>query len=168
MHQQLQSRNCQIIAVDNSEAMVKRLAAGLQSMPEIKLEVRCEDIRALEIENASVVVLNFTLQFIPVEDREALLAKIYRGILPGGLLILSEKLAFEDERQQFLQTEMHHLFKKMQGYSDMEISQKRTALENVLMAESFMAHQQRLTKVGFSSVELWFQYFNFSSMIALK
>ncbi len=168
MQQQLKARQCQIIAVDNSEAMVNRLRNGLQSMPEINLDVRCADIRDIDIENASVVVLNFTLQFIPVEDREALLAKIYRGILPGGLLILSEKLAFDDPRQQNLQTEMHHLFKKMQGYSEMEISQKRTALENVLIAESFTVHQQRLTRVGFSSVELWFQYFNFSSMIALK
>jgi tRNA (cmo5U34)-methyltransferase len=64
--------------------------------------------------------------------------------------------------------DMHHLFKKAQGYSDMEISQKRTALENVLIAESFATHRQRLSKVGFSSVEVWFQYFNFASMIALK
>jgi tRNA (cmo5U34)-methyltransferase len=60
------------------------------------------------------------------------------------------------------------VFKKAQGYSDMEISQKRTALENVLIAESFVTHRQRLSKVGFSSVEVWFQYFNFASMIALK
>jgi tRNA (cmo5U34)-methyltransferase len=83
-------------------------------------------------------------------------------------LILSEKLAFDDERQQALQIDMHHHFKKMQGYSDLEISQKRSALENVLLAESFAVHQQRLLMAGFNSVELWFQYFNFASMIALK
>jgi len=168
MHQQIKAKNCQIVAVDNSEAMVSRFRSGLQAIADAKIDVRCADIREIEVVNASVVVLNFTLQFIPVEDRELLLAKIWRGLLPGGLLILSEKLVFDDDKQHELQMDMHHLFKKAQGYSDMEISQKRTALENVLIAESFAAHRQRLSKVGFSSVEVWFQYFNFASMIALK
>lgn len=168
MHQQITAQNCQIVAVDNSEAMVSRFRLGLQAIPDAKIEVHCADIRHIEIVNASVVVLNFTLQFIPVEDRELLLAKIWQGLLPGGLLILSEKLAFDDDKQHELQMNMHHLFKKAQGYSDMEISQKRTALENVLIPESFAMHRQRLSKVGFSSVEVWFQYFNFASMIALK
>jgi tRNA (cmo5U34)-methyltransferase len=168
MHQQITAQNCQIVAVDNSEAMVSRFRLGLQAIPDAKIEVHCADIRHIEIVNASVVVLNFTLQFIPVEDRELLLAKIWQGLLPGGLLILSEKLAFDDDKQHELQMDMHHVFKKAQGYSDMEISQKRTALENVLIPESFAMHRQRLSKVGFSSVEVWFQYFNFASMIALK
>ncbi len=168
MHQQIKAENCQIVAVDNSHAMVSRLRSGLEMMPNIKIDVQCADIRDTEIVNASVVVLNFTLQFIPIEDRELLLAKIWKALLPGGVLILSEKLAFDDDRQHELQMDMHHLFKKAQGYSDMEISQKRTALENVLIAESFATHRQRLSKVGFSSVEVWFQYFNFASMIALK
>jgi tRNA (cmo5U34)-methyltransferase len=168
MHQQITAQNCQIVAVDNSEAMVSRFRLGLQAIPDAKIEVHCADIRHIEIVNASVVVLNFTLQFIPVEDRELLLVKIWQGLLPGGLLILSEKLAFDDDKQHELQMDMHHLFKKAQGYSDMEISQKRTALENVLIPESFAMHRQRLSKVGFSSVEVWFQYFNFASMIALK
>lgn len=168
MHQQITAQNCQIVAVDNSQAMVNRFQSGLQMMPDTKIKVECADIRDIEIVNASVVVLNFTLQFIPIEDRELLLAKIWHGLLPGGLLILSEKLTFDDDKQHELQMEMHHLFKKAQGYSDMEISQKRTALENVLIAESFATHRQRLSKVGFSSVEVWFQYFNFASMIALK
>jgi len=108
------------------------------------------------------------LQFVPLADRAALLEKIYQGMLPGGVLILSEKLVFEDERQQALQVDMHHHFKKMQGYSELEISQKRSALENVLLAESFSTHRLRLLAAGFSSVEIWFQYFNFASMIALK
>ena len=120
------------------------------------------------IENASMVVLNFTLQFLPLEDRKLLLAKIYNGLLPDGALIISEKLAFDDARQQALQVDLHHAFKKAQGYSELEISQKRTALENVLIPETFAQHQQRLKSVGFSSAELWFQYFNFASFIALK
>jgi len=169
MRDQIRVKNCRIIAVDNSEAMVQRFRQNFQpDVDKPDIELICGDIRDLTIERASVVVLNFTLQFIPVNDRAALLAKIYQGMLPGGVLILSEKLCFEDSRQQLLQIEMHQHFKQMQGYSDLEISQKRTSLENVLLPETFFVHQKRLLAAGFSSAELWFQYFNFASMIALK
>ncbi len=168
MRRQINAKNCRIVAVDNSEAMLNRFRQSLQPNSGVPVEVLCRDIRDVEIKNASMVVLNFTLQFIPIADRERLLANIYRGLLPGGILILSEKLAFEDEQQQALQTDMHHLFKKAQGYSELEVSQKRAALENVLISEAFSTHQQRLMKAGFNSVEVWFQYFNFASMIALK
>lgn len=169
MRHQIEAENCRIIAVDNSAAMVTRFQQALQQdQASVAVEVLCQDILEVAIEKASVVVLNFTLQFIPLEHRFDLLQKIYRGLLPGGILILSEKLKFDDERQQELQTQMHHAFKKAQGYSDLEISQKRTALENVLIPETFVRHQQRLRQVGFSSAEVWFQYFNFASIIALK
>jgi len=169
MRHQIEAENCRIIAVDNSPAMVTRFQEILQKdQAPVAVEVLCADIREVAIENASVVVLNFTLQFIPLEDRLDFLQKIYQGLLPGGILILSEKLKFDDDRQQELQTQMHHAFKKAQGYSDLEISQKRTALENVLIPETFAQHQNRLQQVGFSSAEVWFQYFNFASIIALK
>jgi tRNA (cmo5U34)-methyltransferase len=169
MRQQISAARCRIVAIDNSEAMLARFKKNL--IPDTEkppVDILCADIRAIGINRASVVVLNFTLQFVPVTDRLPLLQKIYQGMLPGGVLILSEKLAFEDPRQQALQTDMHHHFKKTQGYSDLEISQKRSALENVLLAESFTVHKQRLLDAGFESVEIWFQYFNFASMIALK
>lgn len=169
MREQIKAKHCRIVAVDNSESMVNRFKQNLiadENKPEI--DIHCADIRNTNIEQASVVVLNFTLQFVPLVDRFALLKKIYAGMLPGAVLILSEKLAFDDERQQALQIDMHHHFKMLQGYSEMEISQKRSALENVLLAESFSVHQQRLLAAGFSSAEIWFQYFNFASMIALK
>ncbi|MFA5019121.1 MAG: carboxy-S-adenosyl-L-methionine synthase CmoA, partial [Methylobacter sp.] len=117
MRHQIETENCRIVAVDNSEAMVTRFQEILQKdQAPVAVEVLCADIREVAIENASVVVLNFTLQFIPLEDRIGLLQKIYQGLLPGGILILSEKLKFDDDRQQELQTEMHHAFKKAQGY----------------------------------------------------
>lgn len=169
MRHQILTKHCKIIAVDNSESMVQQFKHNLTlDSGSIDVDILCADIRDITIENASVVVLNFTLQFIPIEDRLVFLKKIYQGLLPGGILILSEKLRFEDARQQALQTDLHHTFKKAQGYSDLEISQKRSALENVLLAETFSTHQQRLNHAGFSSAEVWFQYFNFASMIALK
>lgn len=169
MRHHITAPNCRIVAVDNSEAMLggfKKILGGDSAATPV--DIVCADIRDVAIDNASVVVLNFTLQFLPVADRAGFLQTVYQGLLPGGLLILSEKLKFDDERQQRLQTEMHHAFKKAQGYSDLEISQKRSALENVLFPETFKQHQQRLLEAGFNSAEIWFQYFNFASMIALK
>ena len=169
MLQHIGAPNCRLVAVDNSAAMLSRFRERLQKeAPNANVDIRCADIRDITIENASVVVLNFTLQFIPPEDRLAFLRNIQNGLMPGGLLILSEKLCFDDIRQQDLQTDMHHAFKRAQGYSDLEISQKRSALENVLIPETFKTHQNRLLEAGFSSAEVWFQYFNFASILALK
>ncbi|MFK8067210.1 MAG: carboxy-S-adenosyl-L-methionine synthase CmoA [Gammaproteobacteria bacterium] len=158
-----------IIAVDNSPAMIKdcqKILSGEES--NVKVDLICGDIRDIDVTNASVVVLNFTLQFIPLEDRELFLKNIFAGMLPGGILILSEKLDYEDPDQNELHIKMHEMFKKNNGYSELEISQKRSALENVLIPEALEAHKQRLNNVGFKSAEVWFQYFNFASLIALK
>ncbi|WP_292363822.1 carboxy-S-adenosyl-L-methionine synthase CmoA, partial [Methylophaga sp. UBA1464] len=151
MRQRIKAEGCQIIAVDNSAAMIERaekiIGADNNRVP---VELRCEDINQTLIENASVVVMNFTLQFIAPDLRDELIDKIYQGLKPGGVFILSEKLAFDSDAQQIFFTEAHHDFKRANGYSDLEISQKRSALENVLIPETQTAHQQRLSQAGFS------------------
>ena len=132
------------------------------------VDLRCENLQETVISNASVVVLNFTLQFIPVEERLDVLRKIYDGMIDGGILILSEKIAFEDDRKQAVFTDIHHDFKRAHGYSDLEIAQKRTAIENVLIPETIPAHQSRLQQAGFSSADVWYQAINFISMVAYK
>ena len=169
MQQNIQHPDCRIIAVDNAPAMIegckKNVGAGAGGTP---VSILCEDVLQTDIKNASMVVMNFTLQFIDRAKRKDLIEKIYTGLCPGGILLLSEKLAFEDERIQQLQIDMHHRFKRANGYSDLEISQKRNALENVLIPETLEAHKQRLFNAGFSAAELWFQCFNFASLVAIK
>ncbi len=160
---------CEMIAVDNSEEMMTRCAELLaQDESAALVELVCDDIQAIKIENASVVVLNFTLQFIAIEERLALLKTIYAGLNPGGILILSEKLAFDDPAQQDFHTDLHHDFKRANGYTDLEVSQKRSALENVLIPETRAAHEQRLAEAGFASSDIWFQCANFISFVAMK
>ncbi len=158
------------IAIDNSAAMINRLQTKLESLPRFasKIECRCEDLLNSEITDASVVVLNFTLQFIPLAQRASLLGKIYAGMKPGGVLIISEKIIFPDEKLNQLFIEMYHSFKENMGYSKLEISQKRAALEKVLLPETLDVHRDRLQKIGFQSVDVWFQCFNFASIIAFK
>ncbi len=161
--------NVKIIGVDNSQPMVERCRQHVAAYhSEVPVEILCNDIRHIEIKNASMVVLNFTLQFLPPEDRLALLTKIYQGLNPNGVLVLSEKFRFEDEKVNELLIDLHHQFKRANGYSELEVSQKRTALENVMRTDSINIHKERLKNIGFSHVELWFQCFNFGSMIAVK
>jgi len=161
--------SCKIVAVDNSEAMLKEFGKILASQPEQhRIELKLADICDVEIENASLVVLNFTLQFVPLNDRLNLLKKAYDGMLQGGLLMVSEKIKIGDPRLNQIFIDAHHEFKRRQGYSDLEIAQKRTAIENVLVPETIPEHQQRFESVGFKSSTIWFQCLNFCSMIAVK
>jgi tRNA (cmo5U34)-methyltransferase len=172
--QQLPHDDYRIIAIDNSEAMTSRLSAKLAALGEIgsketsRIECRHEDLRDSKIEDASMVILNFTLQFIEPAAREALMRKIYDGMRPGGLLVISEKIQFPDPALNELFIDLYHRFKETQGYSKLEISQKRAALENVLIPETLAAHRERLNGAGFHSVDTWFQCFNFASMVAFK
>ncbi len=160
---------CRIIAVDNSEAMLVRAQEYIKAYKSsISIELRCEDIQDTVIENASVVTLNFTLQFLAPESRRTLLEKIYAGLNPGGILILSEKVHFEDAVLQQSIEHLHLQFKRANGYSELEISQKRAALENVLITETLAAHLNRLRAVGFAHAGAWFQAYNFVSVLCVK
>jgi len=159
----------EITSVDNSPAMTRQCAAYIeQDHASLPVNVVCADVSDVDLESASFVVMNFTLQFIPENERLSLVKKIYQGLNAGGALLLSEKILFEDPRQQDWMTELHHEFKKANGYSELEISQKRSALENVLRPESVAVHHDRLRQAGFSQVTTWFQCFNFASFLAVK
>jgi len=158
-----------ITAVDNAPDMIARLRqviAGDNSR--VPVEIIKADIQDIEIENASVVLVYFTLQFLPLEARDELLKRIARGMVPGGVVILAEKIAFESESARRWMDDHHHDFKRAQGYSDLEIARKRQALENVLVPETRQAHHERLKTAGFSEVHDWFQCFNFTCIAAVK
>ncbi len=158
-----------LVGVDISQSMLNRCQINLQdAIPQKKLSLKCSDILDLDITNASVVILNFTLQFIPLESRLHLLSRIAKGLEPGGALLLSEKIRFQDDETQQTLTDLHHDFKKANGYSDLEVSQKRAAIENVLIPEPIQEHRERLNQAGFDHSEVWLQCFNFASLLAIK
>ena len=161
--------DCTLVGVDNSSAMIERcehyVALDDNDLP---VQLRCEDILTTELSKASVTTLNYTLQFVPLEQRLPLLTRIANATLPGGVLILSEKIRFESDTQQDIQTRLHHEFKRANGYSDLEISQKRAAIEKVLIPERLATHKVRLQDAGFDQVLVWYQCFNFVSMLAIK
>ncbi|PHM27734.1 carboxy-S-adenosyl-L-methionine synthase CmoA [Xenorhabdus budapestensis] len=165
----INSDDCRIIAIDNSSAMIERCRRHIDAFKaKTPVEVIEQDILDTDIQNASMVVLNFTLQFLHPEDRQKILDKIYAGMKPGGVLVLSEKFNFEDQDIGKLLFNMHHDFKRANGYSELEISQKRSMLENVMRTDSIETHKSRLKKSGFQHAEVWFQCFNFGSLLAIK
>ncbi|CDG21472.1 tRNA (cmo5U34)-methyltransferase [Xenorhabdus poinarii G6] len=160
---------CRIIAIDNSPAMIERCRRHIDAFKaSIPVDVIEQNILDTDIKNASMVVLNFTLQFLPPDDRQRMLDKIYAGLKPGGVLVLSEKFNFQDDQIGELLFNMHYDFKRANGYSELEISQKRSMLENVMRTDSVETHKSRLRKAGFQHVEVWFQCFNFGSLLAIK
>tara|TARA_B100001109_G_scaffold130598_1_gene106246 strand:- start:102817 stop:103608 length:792 start_codon:yes stop_codon:yes gene_type:complete len=157
-----------IVGVDNSASMIERaqhyIALDEASVP---VALACADILEYPLNNASVTALNFVLQFIEPGQRLALLSRIASATLPGGALILSEKICF-DPWEQRMQDELHLDFKRANGYSELEIAQKRSAIENVLIPETHEEHVERLRSAGFSRVIRWYQCFNFVSYLAVK
>lgn len=158
-----------IIAIDNSQAMLAQARKNYEkAFSANNVSWRCEDICTSKVTNASLVIMNYTLQFIPVSQRDALITKIADGIIDGGALLLSEKISYSAQNLDDEMNELYHSFKSANGYSDLEISQKRTALENVLVRETIETHMHRLESAGFSSLVPLFQSFNFVSFLAIK
>lgn len=158
-----------LVGVDNSPAMIERCTTLLreQGLSE-RVDLRLGDVATLPFETTSVAVLNFTLQFIPLAQRDELIGRLAEATVEGGILVLSEKIRFEDAHQNDLQRDWHHAFKRNNGYSDLEIAQKRNAIEDVLIPETLAAHEQRLRRAGYRDIQLWFRCFNFVSLVAIR
>ncbi|HSC82203.1 MAG TPA: carboxy-S-adenosyl-L-methionine synthase CmoA [Pseudomonas sp.] len=172
LRRHVKTEGCRVIAVDNSHAMVERCREYLHAQDAmfqelLPVEVIEADILALELQPTSLVAFNFTLQFIAPEQRLELLSRIRQALLPGGALILSEKLRFEDSEEHQLLGDLHIAFKRANGYSELEIAQKRSAIENVMKPDSLEQHRERLLAAGFRKVVPWFQCINFASLVAL-
>ena len=170
------SADCEIHAIDDSSAMIARARelvaenaratpADLVAPPVVLHE---EDLLAHAFAPASLVAMNFTLQFVAPSERESLLGRIARALVPGGALILSEKLRFDDPVLEALHVDMHHAFKRANGYSALEIARKRAALEAVLVPDTLETHRARLAHAGFARTSVWFQCFNFVSLVAIR
>ncbi len=169
MRRNIVEPDCEIVAVDLSPAMIDRCRKIVDADDtDLPVSIRVEDVRDVAIEHASLVVLNYTLQFVPVNDRSRLVRRIYDGLIDGGVLILSEKVVDEDPAIEGLLIELHHEFKSANAYSDLEIARKRMALEEVLIPESTATHLERLADAGFNHRSVWLKHFNFVSILAIR
>lgn len=169
MRRNIKVAGCQIIAVDQAPAMITRCREIITADDsDVKVTIVEEDVRKVSIKQASMVVMNYTLQFLPAAERDAMIGEICNGMFDGGILVLSEKVVDEDDAVEELLVQMHHEFKRQNAYSDLEISRKRTALENVLIPESIATHRARLQHAGFRHIGVWLKHYNFVSIIATR
>jgi tRNA (cmo5U34)-methyltransferase len=157
-----------IIGVDNSPAMINKAREKLGRNSSSVNFMEADLNNSFSFNPACAIVMNYTLQFIAPEDRRFLLEKIYSSLVHGGGFILNEKVLSEDERLSETFIEMHHDFKHGYGYSKIEISKKRDALENVLIPWKLSKTIALIEKAGFKTVDVFFKWNNFAGLVALK
>ena len=157
------------IGVDNSEAMIHKaiLKAEMYSRLDC-LDFEVDDIFNVSLLDPAAVIMNYTLQFIRPLLRQGFVKKLYDTLPTGGVLIISEKSVNHDPLFNRTFIQLYLDFKRQQGYSEIEISQKREALENVLIPFSDAENMDILRRAGFQHVDKFFQWFNFSSFVAVK
>jgi len=163
----LKSKSIKIFSIDNSQEMLEQCGKNL-SGTEANIQYICDDIENIQFENASLIVLNLTLQFINPKNRSDLIERIFKSLLPGGALIISEKIIHENEEINKSLISLHESFKRENGYSETEIAQKRKAIEDVLIPESIEQHLKRLSDAGFKKPLVQMQCINFASFLAVK
>lgn len=161
------NKSLSMIAVDNSLAMVKEYSKKLKRKKAL-VDIVCADIEDIKIKNASIVILNLTLQFLDPSKREKFIKNIFCGMLSGGILLVTEKTINSSKTLNKIYNKFHEIFKLENGYSNLEISQKRTALEKVLVPDTIENYQKMILDAGFTEFDVWQKWFNFASMIAMK
>ncbi len=147
-------------------ARARDLLAASHQAPAVDL--RCEDICTTEISDAGAVLMNYTLQFIAPSRRDELLARIHAALRPGGALLVSEKLRFDDPAEAAFFESAHHDFKRANGYSEGEIERKRGALEAVMRPDTEASLRGRLARAGFADIHTWQRCLNWISLIAIR
>ncbi len=165
----LKSKNLRYIGMDSSEAMINkaRIKAEMYSKQD-QVSFELADITTTDLEPCRAVLLSYTLQFLRPMNRAAFLRKIYTSLKPGGILILSEKIISHHSSLNRSFIDIYLDFKRRQGYSEIEITKKREALENILIPFSIEENLSQLREAGFTSCESFFQWFNFVSFAAVK
>ncbi len=158
------------VGVDSSQEMLDIGQRKLEAHDfKHAFDLKCADLNeGVHISDASVVLLVLTLQFVRPLNRERLLRSIVQGMEKGGCLVLVEKVLGEDSTLNRLFIERYYAMKKRNGYSDLEIAQKREALENVLVPYRLDENLKLLHEVGFSGTDVFFKWYNFCGIIAIK
>lgn len=159
----------QFIGIDPSLEMLQRFEEKLQFLSKRpSVELVNQSIQDFSIPGCDIVFLNYTLQFIAPQSRLEILKNIYDSLNPGGVLFFSEKMQNMGSTISNLEVDFYYDYKRQNGYSELEISQKRDALEKVLIPDSLTTHLTRLDEAGFKEVGLWHKWFNFGSFLAIK
>jgi tRNA (cmo5U34)-methyltransferase len=166
---QFKKTDFSMVGVDNSKPMIEKYRQRLEKYGVYgQTDLICASMEDIKFKNASVVIINLTLQFLDKKKRNDLIKKIFQGMNSNGILLLTEKIIHPSDRINNLQSKFYEKFKIENGYSKLEISQKRDALDKVLVPDTIKTHENRLLQAGFTHFDVWLKWFNFASMIAIK
>jgi len=163
--QQNPNPDIRVIGVDNSEPMI---TGARQAISDARASFVLQDLRETDVSGARVVVLNLVLQFVDPEDRLTLLRQLHEQMAPAGLLIVSEKVRHDDAWLHEFYDNTHLAWKQANGYSDLEVSAKRTALENVMRIDTEAEHMSRFEAAGFQRAEQWYRCTNWASFLVFS
>jgi len=165
----LKQKNVTLVGIDNSEEMIKKAREKLEKNLNHKFDLQFGDINSyLNLQNASAVLMVLTLQFVRPLYREKIAKNIFDSLNENGCLILVEKLTCKDTNFNRLFIEHYYDYKRRNGYSEIEITKKREALENVLIPYRIEENYELLYNAGFKQVEVFFRWYNFCGIIAVK
>jgi tRNA (cmo5U34)-methyltransferase len=161
------------IGYDNSVPMLKQAKRKIEEHKlENRIEVRRHDLNGnlakLSLENASVVTMCWTLQFIRPLRRDNLIKDIYDGLVENGVLVVTEKVLTNSTHMNRFFIDFYYEFKKRNGYSNKEIQNKREALENVLIPYRIDENIEMFRRNGFEIVDIFFLWYNFSGFLCVK
>ena len=171
MMQAIQDSDARFVGVDKSSAMLERASSAVAKFRDRRKVLLVEDDLdkpTFALRQASVVTMNWTLQFVRPIRRQALLKKVYAALVDGGALILCEKVLGEPEALNRLYIRLYHDFKRRNDYSELEIARKREALENVLMPCTINENTELLHGAGFDSVDVFFRWYNWAGLLAVR
>lgn len=168
--QMISDSSVRFVGIDNSQSMLMQAEKKLSSLNSAdRIEFRNSDLSGeVDIQNGSVVIMNYTLQFVRPLCRELLVQKIYDGLCENGCFILTEKVLGNDSLFNRLYIQLYYEYKKQQGYSEKEIAKKREALENILIPYRIDENIDLLKKCGFSSIDIFYKWYNFAGFIAVR
>jgi len=166
LHSKMQTK-MRLKGIDNSRAMLERARQKSEAFgADITLEFA--DMLSYDYQNEDIIIANYTLQFIRPMQRTELVNRLYQGLNDGGLFIFSEKVLFDDKQLDKQMIDIYYDYKKTQGYSAYEITQKREALENVLIPFTIKENIQMCKEAGFDKIDTIFQWANFVTFTARK
>ena len=166
----IDKKNVKLIGIDYSAAMLKKARIKLKKNSVLKhcVLVNADLNKDFKIKNASIAIMNLTLQFIRPLNRDSLISKIYNGLKENGCLILIEKILPHNSALSRIFIRLYYDYKIRKGYSRLEISNKREALENILVPYRYKENIELLARNGFKTIDEFFRWYNFCGVIAIK
>jgi tRNA (cmo5U34)-methyltransferase len=157
----IQQENVRYIGYDISENMRPKTKAFFEW---VKKDITDKN---LDLSNSSLILSVFTLQFLPLSERQNLLNKIYDSLNEGGSLIISEKTYLENSFLNDVFTFSYYDY-KMKSFSESEILGKQRDLRYIMRPITESENIEMFKKSGFKKIECFFSSLLFKGWILVK